>query len=233
MKVLSAAERRLIAALDRLDHAVEHAARRMAEAPAPRRDIDPAPSDAALSPEIAALHDRQAATLEAMQVRLAETDERLAAAGEQAARLAAANEELAQANRALIEAAGGPDAWSESGEVATFAALQAEVEALRAARAAEIAQMGEILDSLDRMLGVTAAPRSHSTEHRQRIAEAQAADAEALMGGDPSEDDGAGIRELSVIRDEDPLPEDEPAAETPEEIRFGRGGAEDAEEERR
>lgn len=235
MRVLSAAERRLIAALDRLDHAVEHAARRMAEAPAPQRDAGmppAAPVDAALSPEIAALHDRQAATLDAMQARLAEADERLAAAGEQAARLAAANEELAQANRALIEAAGGADAWAESGEVATFAALQAEVEALRAARAAEIAQMGEILDSLDRMLGVTPAPRSHPAEDRQRVAEAQAADAEALAEADQPVD---GMRELSVIRDEDPLPEDEPGmeAETPEEIRFGQGGAGNPEEERR
>lgn len=243
MKVLSAAERRLIAALDRLDHAVEHAAQRMAEGPEPPPDVEAAPatpSDAAVSPDIAALHDRQAATLEAMQARLAEADDRLAAAGEQAARLAAANEELAQANRALIEAAGGPDAWADSGEVATFAALQAEVEALRAARAAEIAQMGEILDSLDRMLGFTTVPRSHSTEDRQRIGEAEAADAEALMSDGPaatdqSADDPAGFRELSVIRDEDPLPEDEPGfeAEMPEEIRFGQGHDEDAEEEPR
>jgi|GEM_PF-1079445 len=242
MKVLSAAERRLIAALDRLDHAVEQAGRRMAETPAARHDVPAppaAPPDGGISPEIAALHDRQAATLEAMQTRLAEADERLATAGEQAARLAAANEELAQANRALIEAAGGgPDVWADSGEVATFAALQAEVEALRAARAAEIAQMGEILDALDRMLGVAPAPRSHSTDDLQRVVAAQAGEVDAdsqkaKPETGPAGDDDA-IRELSVIRDEDPLPEDEPApdADMPEEIRFGQGRDEDIEEER-
>lgn len=238
MKVLSAAERRLIAALDRLDHAVEQAGRRMAETPAARHDIPVAPADGAISPEIAALHDRQAATLEAMQTRLAEADERLAAAGEQAARLAAANEELAQANRALIEAAGGgPEAWADSGEVATFAALQAEVEALRAARAAEIAKMGEILDALDRMLGVTPAPRSHSAD-AQAIAGGHATEVDADIeeakpeAAQPRDDDSA--RELSVLRDEDPLPEYEPApdADLPEEILFGQDRDEDIEEER-
>ena len=78
MKDLSAAERRLIAALDRLDDVVERAAHRMAtmqtQAPAPRpaSSASAQGTDAGLSPQIAALHDRQAATLEAMQARLAE-----------------------------------------------------------------------------------------------------------------------------------------------------------------
>ena len=44
MKDLSAAERRLIAALDRLDHAIERAARRIAEMPA---DAPPPPGPSA------------------------------------------------------------------------------------------------------------------------------------------------------------------------------------------
>ena len=77
MKDLSAAERRLIAALDRLDAVVDGAAHRMAAMQARMPAPKPAPSapvqgaDAGLSPQIAALHDRQAATLEAMQARLA------------------------------------------------------------------------------------------------------------------------------------------------------------------
>lgn len=238
MKVLTAAERRLIAALDRLDHAVEQAALRMAEKPAPAAPPDslaaPAtPAVAGISSEIAALHDRQAATLEAVQTRLAEAHERLTATGEQAARLAAANDELAQANRALIEAAGGgPESWADSGEVATFAALQAEVEALRAARAAEVGQMGEILDALDRMLGVTTTPRNHATTGADRIAADIGTDGEAGEPAVPA-NGGVGIREMSVIRDEDPLPEDEPVADdAPDEIAFGRHGV-NTEEERR
>lgn len=228
MKDLSAAERRLIAALDRLDDVVERAAHRMAtmqaQAPAPRHTATAPGQDSGVSPQIAALRDRQAATLEAMQARLAEAHDRLAATGGQAARLAAANDELARANRALIEAAASPEAWAERGEAAALAALEAEVEALRAAREAEIAQMSEILDALDRMLGVTTAPRSHST---QEWAEASAEGPEAQGGsqgqeplarprpdgeeaGLPEDAPAEPIRELSVVRDEDPLPEDEP-----------------------
>lgn len=272
MKDLSAAERRLIAALDRLDNAVERAARRIAEPPQPGRTGAAAPvpgTGAEISPQIAALHDRQAATLEAMQMRLAEAQERLAAAGEQAARLAAANDDLARANRALVEAAGGgPETWAERGEPAALAALHAEVEALRAARAAEVAQMSEILDALDRMLGVTTTPRSHSTQglHRGspqggagKPADQDPVDgsgqgalpqadggpvmAEGRDGGEdvlPEEGPADEIRELSVLRDEDPLPEDELAPELGTDDRPPRTGltppdaaADDTEQERR
>ena len=97
-------------------------------------------------------------------MRLAEAHERLAGAGEQAARLAAANDELARANRALIAAIDGEGA----GDDPVRTALEAELEAQHAARAAEGAQMSEILDALDRMLGVTTTPRSHSSAARGR-----------------------------------------------------------------
>lgn len=188
MSDISANERRLIAALDRLDHAVERGGQRLARlaAAAAGRAAESAPAqpaaaqaaagpslaDQPASAELAALHDRQNATLEAMRTRLAEAHERLAASGEQAARLAAANEALAAANRQLIEAA---EDWAGQGAGATQAALQAELEALRAARAAEIAQMGEIMDALDRMLGVDTTARRGSLPralHPQRGADA-------------------------------------------------------------
>ena len=175
MNDISVAERRLVSALDRLDHTVDRAARRMAAAaqpaPAPPTPAPPPEASGDVSLEIAALHDRQAATLEAMQMRLSEAHERLASAGEQAARLAAANDDLARANRALIEAADS----GTGADQATLQALEAEVESLRAARAAEIAQMSEILDALDRMLGVTTTPRSHSTAGRSARARKPAA----------------------------------------------------------
>lgn len=234
MKVLSAAERRLIAALDRLDNAVEQAGRWMAEAIAAPPPRPPATADAEISAEVASLRERQAAMLAAVQARLSEAHERMAVMGGEAARLAAANEDLAQANRALIEATGGgPESWAENGEVATFAALQAEVDALRAARAAEIAQMGEILDALDRMLGVTTVPRSHATDGRSPADAVQKPEADAVST--QPQDRPMAIPEPGVLRDEDPLPEDEPAAdaELPEDIRAGEGGNEPVEKESR
>ncbi|MFC0342287.1 hypothetical protein [Paracoccus niistensis] len=238
MKDLSAAERRLIAALDRLDAVVESATHRMATmqarmpAPRPAATAPAQGADTGLSPQIAALHDRQAATLEAMQARLAEAHERLAAAGGQAARLAAANDELAQANRALIEATASPEAWAERGEAAAMAALQAEVEGLRAAREAEVAQMGEILDALDRMLGVTTTPRSHSTRTWVQAAGEGGGEPQAHSkpnGGEeaglPEDSSSEPIRELSVVRDEDPLPEDEPVLDLGAEDQLPRAGA--------
>lgn len=249
MTDISRAERRLIAALDRLDHAVERGARRIAQAavmpPEPGAVAQDVASDAPVSAEIAALHGRQAATLEAMQMRLAEAHERLASAGAQAARLAGANDELARANRALIDAASGD--WASAGTDATRAALEAEIEALRAARAAEIAQMAEILDALDRMLGVTTTPRSYSTEGRRgagdrvgagalvdhesvktAVTEVASKAATAAAGAakhDGVKHDGANSepaapapRELTVIPDDDPLPEDLPVRDSDDDL---------------
>lgn len=171
MSDLSTSERRLIVALDRLDYTVEQAGRdltrlraRPAARVAPTAAAPTAPSLQAenrqLSDDVVALHDRQAATLEAMRERLEETLERLAGAGEHMARLAAANDGLSAANRDLIAAADGKAPAGDAARDTVRAALEAEIESLRAARAAEIAQMGEILDALDRMLGTPApAPR--------------------------------------------------------------------------
>jgi len=217
MKDLSAAERRLIAALDRMDHAVERAARRMAELGAAAVAPAPAPSAPGtnVSAEVAALHDRQAATVEAMQQQLGRAHERLAETGARAAQLAAANDALAQANRQLAEAAGGaPAEWARDGGAAILAALEAELAALRAARAAEIAHMGEILDALDRMLGVppAASPAVPPPAHPAADFAASIPDPEALPLGaeDALPEDSAPDTTLppGIAHDEDPLPED-------------------------
>ena len=67
---------------------------------------------------------------------------------EQAALLAAANDDLAAANRALIQAAAGEGDVIETVTVA----LEAEIEALRAARAAEAAQLGALMAEVERLL---------------------------------------------------------------------------------
>lgn len=144
---LNASEKRLAAALDRIDRLIDRATQAApTDAADDSRLQDSRAENQRLSQELAALHEQQAATLASCEARLAEAHGRLVAAGQEAARLSAANEELARANRALIEAAGLPQ--DEAGQ-----ALQAELESLRATRAAEIAQMGDIIDTLDRMAG--------------------------------------------------------------------------------
>ncbi|WP_323715762.1 hypothetical protein [Paracoccus aminovorans] len=144
---LNASEKRLAAALDRIDRLIDRAVRPGPEDGAGESGLDDSRAEnRRLSQELAALHERQSATLAACEARLAEAHERLVAAGQEAARLSAANEDLARANRALIDAADLPQDEARR-------ALEAEIESLRAARAAEMAQMGDIIDTLDRMAG--------------------------------------------------------------------------------
>ncbi|KRW93161.1 hypothetical protein [Paracoccus sp. MKU1] len=151
---LNRSEKRLIAALDRIDQFLDRAAlERHAPPPASSaEDVQARLHEAQaenrrLSQELAALHERQATTFSACEARLAEAHRRLVQAGQEAARLAAANEVLAEANRALIEAQDGGGSQDEIRR-----ALEAEIESLRAERAAEVAQIGEIVEALDRMI---------------------------------------------------------------------------------
>ncbi|SIP98034.1 hypothetical protein SAMN05421641_102194 [Paracoccus thiocyanatus] len=152
---LNASERRLIAALDRIDRFLDRTA--LARAEHAQTVADPeagARLDALeaenrrLSQELAALHEREAATLDACEARLAEAHARLLRSGQEAARLSAANDALAEANRNLIDAREG-----EGDPDGIRAAMAAEIESLHAARAAEVAQMGEIVEALERMVG--------------------------------------------------------------------------------
>lgn len=147
MSEISVSERRLSAALDRIDQILEAGTGRQTPS-------DAAPDEALaaaqaendrLAQELAALRADRGGPLEAA---LAEARTRLDGAGQQVARLSAANEELTAANRALIEAAEAGDA-----DPAIRRALEAEIEALRASREAELSQMSDIMVELERLLG--------------------------------------------------------------------------------
>ena len=209
---LTASEKRLIAALDRLDHFIDRAALAGAAASAAAASAAAAvPDDPAgiehslhaaqtenqrLSNELSLLHERQQAQLVAGDAKLAAAHERLLAAGQEAARLAAANEALAAANRALLAASG--DAADEA-----RLALEAEIESLRATRAAEIAQMGDLMAVLDEMIGTPAPESAEVAPAPARAAPASARPAVAAVlempmpeqvteFADASQDGGAG-----------------------------------------
>jgi hypothetical protein len=134
MSDISVSERRLSAALDRIDQFLD------------RGGIGLASSDPDLRAELDQAYAQIAALTDQMAQRGDGTDGSDLA--EQAARLAAANDDLAAANRALIQAASGDGDRIEAVSVA----LEAEIEALRAARAAEAAQLGALLAEVERLL---------------------------------------------------------------------------------
>lgn len=169
MNDITASERRLSAALDRIDQLLETG---------PSRASSASQSNSALLEKLARIEAENhrmvalIATLDTQdrddmvrdgldelrlaEVALTEARDRLTAAGEQAARLAVANDDLAVANRALIDAASG--AADADAVAAIRQALEAEIAALHAARAAEVAQMGDIVAELERLVtaGVSA-----------------------------------------------------------------------------
>lgn len=127
MSDISVSERRLSAALDRIDQFLDRGGVVIA---APGSDP---------GPELEAAH----AQIRALTDQLGQQD-----MAQQAVRLAAANDDLAAANRALIQAAAGEGDAVEAVSIA----LEAEIEALRAARAAETAQLGALMVEVERLL---------------------------------------------------------------------------------
>lgn len=181
MNEIAASERRLSAALDRIDQLLESG---------PSRVVSEGGSDSLgeldalsaenrrLKAEIAELRNNQSA--EAVIASPAtDTD-----AGEQAARLSAANEELIAANRVLLDAA-----ETDAAGDAIRKACDAEVEALRAARFAEIANLAEIMGELDRLLGQEKASAPKPAE-REKVAATAGQTSFSGIYGDAPDDDG-------------------------------------------
>ncbi|WP_211596334.1 hypothetical protein [Paracoccus aestuariivivens] len=157
---LNASEKRLIAALDRIDSFIDRTAElRMAvptilpdsasQSASPAELLESQALNQRLSDELAALRASHSSTVAGFEARLKVMNERLAEAEDRAVDLVAANEALSAANRGLFDT----DPATLSG--ATYRALEAEIESLRSARNAERGKLGEIVDTLDRLLGVT------------------------------------------------------------------------------
>lgn len=203
---LNASEKRLIAALDRIDQFLDRSAgARAAGGDTPQlagleADLRAARDEnARLSQEMVLLQERQSAALDGYGTQLAAAQDRIQALGQEAAQLSAANEALAAANRALSDAATEPADAERS-------ALEAEIESLRAARTAEIAQMGDIMDTLDRMIG-TPQPQTSRPETTKAAPQRRAASRDT--GGEQvGEREQAGDREQAgeVMLETPPMP---------------------------
>lgn len=151
MSDIAASERRLSAALDRIDQLLETGVRPTAAAGEDQtaKLNELRFENNRLKQELAALREAGSAQDPAP---LADARARLATVEAEAARLVRANDELIAANRDLIAAAAGDASGGGSGD-AIREALEAEISALRAARGAEIARLADIMAELDRALG--------------------------------------------------------------------------------
>lgn len=143
MNEIAASERRLSAALDRIDQLLETGLGRTGSADASDIQAELSAAQAENQQLLAEIAELRTQSPSVDEAQMPATDK-----GEQLTRLAAANEELITANRALLDAAGADEAIDEIRK-----ACDAEVEALRAARFAEIANLAEIMGELDRLLG--------------------------------------------------------------------------------
>ena len=142
-----------------------------AEAPAPEPAPEPAPvasvapgelaelrealdaermANAQLSERVRAIREKQETTLSALEKRLAQATRAFEAVQAEATRLKRANADLVETNRALVEAAGDVPAHLVN------RAMQAELEALRAARAWEVTELSDIIAGLEPLVAAHA-----------------------------------------------------------------------------
>jgi DNA repair exonuclease SbcCD ATPase subunit len=162
MTDLAELERRIGAALDRIAQAAENLPEPAAEPEVPAgpssADVEAAELAAALREELEAersasaqlgqrlstLRQRHETRLAVVERKLARANEQLDIQGFELQRLKRANAQLAEANRRLMAAqeTGSPDPGAAS------RALQAELDALRAARRSEMAELEEIMAEL-------------------------------------------------------------------------------------
>lgn len=141
MSDISASERRLSAALDRIDKLLEHESRAVA----------PTWPDSGLQ---SALESAQKENQQ-LKIQIAALSAASPENGSDAIeRLVAANAGLAAANRTMINTASGQD----DAVAAVRHAFEQEIESLHAAHFAEAEQLQAIMTELERLLTVTEAP---------------------------------------------------------------------------
>ncbi|MFD2175094.1 hypothetical protein [Rhodobacter lacus] len=116
-----------------------------------------------LTERVRAIREKQETTLVTLERRLAQATRALEAVQAEANRLKRANADLLEVNRSLVEA----------GDVMAAAqvnrAMQAELEALRAARSWEMAELAEILAGLEPIVAAHAKAPSNGPAAREGV----------------------------------------------------------------
>ena len=117
-------------------------------------------ANAQLTERVRAIREKQETTLGTLERRLGQATRALEAVQAEANKLKRANADLVEVNRTLVEAGGQASAHLIN------RAMQAELEALRAARAWEVAELAEILAGLEPIVAAHAkAPTAEGAEH--------------------------------------------------------------------
>lgn len=167
MSDIAELERRISAALARIDAGVEALAAMPTAAPATRpspirddaeiarlaEELDAErTANTQLTERVRAIKEKQEGVVGALEAKVERLTGQLNAADAEIQRLKRLNDDLSEANRALGAAAAAgvaePDLINRS--------MMEELEAMRAARAAEIAEMNEILAELKPLIGEVA-----------------------------------------------------------------------------
>ena len=117
-------------------------------------------ANAQMTERVRAIREKQETTLGALERRLGQATRAFEAVQAEANKLKRANADLVDVNRALVEAGAQASAHLIN------RAMQAELEALRAARAWEVAELAEILAGLEPIVAAHAkAPTAEGAEH--------------------------------------------------------------------
>lgn len=107
-------------------------------------------ANAQLTERVRAIREKQETTLAALERRLVQATRALDVAQGEASRLKRANADLVEANRMLVETGGRAEAHLIN------RAMQAELEAMRAARAWEASELAEIIGGLEPLVAAHA-----------------------------------------------------------------------------
>lgn len=153
MSDITELERRVSAALSRIDRALDAQARPMAEDPALREALETErAANAQLTERVRAIKEKQEIIVSALERKVAQLTRQLDASSRELARQRAVNVDLVETNRMLNDAARGTLASPEL----VNAALDSELAALRAERQAELAEIEEIMAELKPLIGEVA-----------------------------------------------------------------------------
>ncbi|MCV2870480.1 hypothetical protein OEW28_17850 [Defluviimonas sp. WL0002] len=153
MSDITELERRVTAALTRIDRALDGMSRPSADDPALREALETErAANAQLTERVRAIKEKQETIASSLERKVAQLTRQLDTSSRELARQRAVNADLVATNRRLNDAARDGLASVEL----VNAAMESELVALRAEREAEVAEIDEILAELKPLIGEVA-----------------------------------------------------------------------------